>query len=649
MSTLTLADILARLSGVRRSGNGWSARCPAHDDRRNSLSVAESADGKILLLCHAGCATVDIIKLLGLDWSALFKHSSNGRPGSAGAGALHRAAPARPNGQSAPTDPLGWLSDYCAVPRDFLTTLPLDADGQSIIFNFAPGLAHKVRQAGGKDFRWEPPGAPTPPLWPIPDALSEVIWLTEGETDCIIARYCGLAAYGMSKGAGGTLTTEQARALQARGVRIARICFDADNAGREGARKLTEVLRQAGVEPIVLDLGGGVVDPLRGEKDLRDAWLRLQDRAVMLGALERAALEAAKPAINGQPPHLQPIGTLVGGEVCAADLKARPRQEIDYLSFLGRAGYIPRGWSVLVAAYPKAGKTELMARLCGSWATQGESILYVTEESESIWQLRLSALPGDWGRLRLLFGLGMGPDAILERIRTGRETIVVVDTVRNLLGLEDETDNSEVARVLGPYVVAAREANKTLLLLHHDRKGGGEHGEGISGGHAFLGIVDVALEILREPNLGDRKRRVRGWGRLMPIEEIVYALADDGTMSVLGSPKAVELGAVKERVLEGLNGAWAKTREIWEQLSEPRPSLEQVRLALNALFAEGAAERDPAADKPGATYRYRLAQPHLQPTPYMVGGEVVDNKPHLQPIGTEVSPVMPGEREEFEL
>ena len=142
-----------------------------------------------------------------------------------------------------------------------------------------------------------------------------------------------------------------------------------------------------------------------------------------------------------------------------------------------------------------------------------------------------------------------------------------------------------------------------------------------------MGIVDVALEILREPNLGERKRRVRGWGRLMPIEEIVYSLEDDGTMTVLGSPKAVELAAVKERLLAILNGDWRTRKELLEDLEEPKPAMEQLRLALNALVAEGAAERDPATDKPGATYRYRLARPHLPPTGYMVVGEVSATSP----------------------
>jgi DNA repair protein RadA/Sms len=52
---------------------------------------------------------------------------------------------------------------------------------------------------------------------------------------------------------------------------------------------------------------------------------------------------------------------------------------------------------------------------------------------------------------------------------------------------------------------AARQANKTLIFLHHERKGGGQHGEGIAGGHAALGVVDVGLELVRDPNHANRR------------------------------------------------------------------------------------------------------------------------------------------------
>lgn len=52
---LTLDVVLGRLAGVRRCGTQWVARCPAHEDREPSLSVALAADGRVLLHCFAGC------------------------------------------------------------------------------------------------------------------------------------------------------------------------------------------------------------------------------------------------------------------------------------------------------------------------------------------------------------------------------------------------------------------------------------------------------------------------------------------------------------------------------------------------------------------------------------------------------------------
>jgi len=60
-----LDDVLEQLDHVRRSGDGWTARCPAHDDSNPSLSITES-EGRLLLYCHAGCDYRDIVKHLNL-------------------------------------------------------------------------------------------------------------------------------------------------------------------------------------------------------------------------------------------------------------------------------------------------------------------------------------------------------------------------------------------------------------------------------------------------------------------------------------------------------------------------------------------------------------------------------------------------------
>lgn len=67
---MRLEDFLERLDHVRKSGTGYTARCPAHEDQKNSLSVT-SKEGKILLKCFAGCSAEAIVFVLGLQLSDL--------------------------------------------------------------------------------------------------------------------------------------------------------------------------------------------------------------------------------------------------------------------------------------------------------------------------------------------------------------------------------------------------------------------------------------------------------------------------------------------------------------------------------------------------------------------------------------------------
>ena len=59
---------IARGLGGRKSGGGWVARCPGHDDRNPSLSIRDGSDGTVLVHCHAGCdqrTVIDALKALG--------------------------------------------------------------------------------------------------------------------------------------------------------------------------------------------------------------------------------------------------------------------------------------------------------------------------------------------------------------------------------------------------------------------------------------------------------------------------------------------------------------------------------------------------------------------------------------------------------
>jgi hypothetical protein len=81
-----MTDLLARLKNVVRNGDGWTARCPAHDDQRNSLSI-HHRDGRWLLNCHAGCGFKKIIGTLGMS-AVDFFDDEPGQQGHGGKGAL---------------------------------------------------------------------------------------------------------------------------------------------------------------------------------------------------------------------------------------------------------------------------------------------------------------------------------------------------------------------------------------------------------------------------------------------------------------------------------------------------------------------------------------------------------------------------------
>lgn len=67
-----LNRVLALLPTARKSGNGWVATCPAHEDKRPSLSVCEGSDGRALVFCHAGCSAKAICSAMGIELNALF-------------------------------------------------------------------------------------------------------------------------------------------------------------------------------------------------------------------------------------------------------------------------------------------------------------------------------------------------------------------------------------------------------------------------------------------------------------------------------------------------------------------------------------------------------------------------------------------------
>jgi AAA domain len=55
---------IAKALGGKKSGKGYSCRCPAHNDKSPSLSVTDAGDGRVLLKCHTGCSQEDVMDAL---------------------------------------------------------------------------------------------------------------------------------------------------------------------------------------------------------------------------------------------------------------------------------------------------------------------------------------------------------------------------------------------------------------------------------------------------------------------------------------------------------------------------------------------------------------------------------------------------------
>ena len=205
--------------------------------------------------------------------------------------------------------------------------------------------------------------------------------------------------------------------------------------------------------------------------------------------------------------------------------------------------------------------------------------------------------------------MGLPPQQILHEICSASEDIVVIDTVR-LLRLKDENDNSALAAQLFPVIAACRAEGKTLILVHHTRKGGGDHGEGIAGGHAFMGAVDIAIEIRWDRS--KNRRLVKAYGRAGIGGDFLYEMRADGLMVPFGKPTDIGLKEVKQKALAVLTSkADLKTSQILEEIEPPRPSSEQLRLALIELAMDGEIQRDPpmSEEARGKTPRWRLASP----------------------------------------
>lgn len=69
---MAVDHLLSKLDLVKKTGQGrWVARCPAHSDKRASLSIRELDDSRILIHCFAGCETESVLRSIDMTFQDL--------------------------------------------------------------------------------------------------------------------------------------------------------------------------------------------------------------------------------------------------------------------------------------------------------------------------------------------------------------------------------------------------------------------------------------------------------------------------------------------------------------------------------------------------------------------------------------------------
>ncbi len=255
-------------SEPRQIGTRLYARCPAHPDRSPSLSADRGRDGDcVVLTCHAGCATSDVLAALGLGMAELYDEPRVSGPHS---GSRPAAVPLAPVAVQSPQRVAEY--PYCDESGELLYTVERwepGRDGKRKEFVQRPASGR--RGPGAMD------GVPRV-LYRLPEVRAAVqaglqVYVVEGEKDADRLAQLGHTATcnsgGADPGTGRKWRDEHTEALAGGYVTVV---ADDDEAGRRHARYVAAELKAtaASVDLLRAAVGKDVSEHLDAGRALGD-------------------------------------------------------------------------------------------------------------------------------------------------------------------------------------------------------------------------------------------------------------------------------------------------------------------------------------------------------------------------------------------
>jgi putative DNA primase/helicase len=468
---MNLEAVLARLHGLRRNGNAWQARCPAHEDKNPSLSICER-NGNILLKCFAGCSFEVVCAALGIE-------------------------------------PRELCSDNGAAPR-IVAEYDYQDEKVELLFQvvrYEPKNFRQRRPDGKGGWHWNLNGVRRV-LYRLPDVLAaKFVLVCEGEKDCEAARALGIVAT-CNPGGAGKWREEYSELLRGKQITI---IADADEPGRKHAQLVAAALSRKAESVKVLEFAHA--------KDLSE-W-------TATGGTRDALIEQIRNTSEWKATARTPNPQAGAVLRCFRDIAPKP------LLWLW-PGRIPLGKLTLLIGDPGLGKS-LLTTDVASHVTRGTSfsdgaacelgsVIFLSAEDDAADTIRprLDAAGADVSRVHMLEAVRVPltdgsltekpfnletDSAILEG--TLREhpdvRLIVIDPISAYLGGVDSHSNTEVRGILAPLVAIAARFGVAVLCITHLRKSAGAAIYRAISSIAFAAAARAVWAVAADPEDGERR------------------------------------------------------------------------------------------------------------------------------------------------
>lgn len=348
-----LTKLLARLSRVRRSKGGYTAICPAHNERTGSLkiSVAEDDDqSKILLKCFGvDCKADAIVEAVGLTMSDLFDDKGKiAMMPIAAKGKKYNSIEEIKSGYKTLED--AYEYNYLGEEPCYLQVRFTNKDGNKDFHTY---------HLDDNGFWYSGKGEGLIPLYNIDEiAKSKSVLIVEGEKVVKLLKEYGIPA---TTSLGGSNAAENTDWTSLRDNASVVMWRDNDDPGLKYQQTVNRILNNIGVnlrkvevEKLGLEKGDDLeeyIDMHPGDRD--------QVRGKIYSCLPK--LEANAP-VNFLNAHLEKVRK---GEIQNLD--------IPFFPMLTEYGQMFQpGAQVLLYSQPGTGKTLFSGRIADEWALTGK-------------------------------------------------------------------------------------------------------------------------------------------------------------------------------------------------------------------------------------------------------------------------------------